>query len=475
MTDYTNPNRRKTTRVMLVVLLMLVAFLALPANNHASAQTQTLPIYIVQGGDTLSDIAVKFYTTVDAIMSVNSRTSADSLSIGTRLFIPGLEGMKGILTTEYAPLGASLTSLARRSQTLPTQLAKLNKITSPSELYIGRQIILAFDENAAPTETMPSLLPGQSLLELAITQNTSPWLVSERNQLTNPNHALPRDTYFTSATEANAGSLAVPGVKSIEIENLPFRQGNTWVVKVEAEQNMQISAEIEGVKPTFVDLGDGSYVAFGGINALKNPGIFPLTLEFTPSNSVVYRFVQYVMVNSSNFETDRPLQVDPSTIEDANVVTENKVFADLVHPVTPQQLWTGQWFYPAADYDCIRSFFGSRRTYNEDPQLYYHTGLDLGYCYGIDIIAPADGRVAAVMPDQIVRGNALVIDHGLGVYSIYMHMAKFNVEVGQMVKQGDLLGEIGNTGRSVGPHLHFEIDINGIPVNPLTWLNRVFP
>jgi murein DD-endopeptidase MepM/ murein hydrolase activator NlpD len=68
-----------------------------------------------------------------------------------------------------------------------------------------------------------------------------------------------------------------------------------------------------------------------------------------------------------------------------------------------------------------------------------------------------------------------VIDHGLGVYSIYMHMAKFNVEEGQMIKQGDLLGEIGNTGRSVGPHLHFEIDINGIPVNPLTWLNRVFP
>jgi murein DD-endopeptidase MepM/ murein hydrolase activator NlpD len=475
MSDYTNPKTGKTTRAILVVLLLLVAFLTFPVIYQVSAQAQSLPIYVVEAGDTLSAIALKFYTTVDAIMSVNNRTSADSLSIGARLYIPGLEGMKGILTTEYAPLGASLTSLARRSQTLPAQLAKLNKITSPSELYIGRQIILAFDENAAPTETLPSLLPGQSMLELAIIKNSNPWFVSERNQLTNPNHALPRDTYFTTAAEANAGNLAVPGVRSIEIDNLPFRQGNTWVVKVEAEENMQISADLEGVKPAFVDLGQGSYVAFGGINALKNPGIYPLTLEFTPAESGVYRFVQYVMINSSSFETDLPLQVDPSTIENENVIIENKVFADLVRPVTPQQLWTGQWIYPAADYDCIRSFFGSHRTYNDDPQLYYHTGLDLGYCYGIDIIAPADGRVTAVMPDQIVRGNTLVIDHGLGVYTIYMHMAKFNVEEGQMVKQGDLLGEIGTTGRSVGAHLHFEIDINGTPVNPLTWLNRSFP
>ncbi|MGB4596220.1 MAG: peptidoglycan DD-metalloendopeptidase family protein [Anaerolineaceae bacterium] len=473
MTDYTNPNTRKTTRIVLVLLLLLVTFLAFPAQTKVSAQT--LPVYIVQSGDTLSDIAIKFYTTVDDIMSVNNRTSADALSIGTRLYIPGLSGMKGVLTTEYAPLGASLMSLARRSQTLPSQLAKLNKITSPSELYIGRQVILTFEENAVPIETMPSLLPGQSLLELAIFKNINPWQVTQRNQLLDPNHALPRDTYFTDAAEAGGGNLAVPGVNSIEIDNLPFRQGNTWVVKVDALQNMSISAELIGVKPEFVDLGEGNYVAFGGINALTEPGIYPLTLEFTQENSNVYRFVQYVMVNSSSFETDQPLQVDPSTIDDVNVIEENERFAEIVKPVTTNQLWNGQWIYPAADYDCIRSFFGSRRTYNDDPRLYYHTGLDLGYCYGIDIIAPADGRVAAVLPDQIVRGNLLVIDHGLGVYSVYMHLSKFNVEVGQMVKQGDLLGEIGNTGRSSGAHLHFEIDINGTPVNPLTWLNRVFP
>lgn len=473
MTDYTNPMKRNTIRAIRILLLCCLLFTVFP--HELPVHAQTLPIYIVQSGDTLYDIALRFYTTVDDIMSVNSRTIGDSLGVGTRLYIPGLQGMKGILTTEYAPLGASLTSLARRSQTLPSQLAQLNKITAPSELYIGRQIILTYDENAAPVETMPSLNAGQSLLELAVSKNANLWQIATRNQLSTPNHALPRDTYYSTSSEEGGGNLAIPGVKSIEIENLPFRQGNTWVVNVDAQPNMSISAEINGVKPEFIALENGQYVAFGGIHALTAPGIYPLTLEFTPENSGSYRFVQYVIINSSNFETDRTLQVDPSTIDDINVTNENKQFAALVQPVTRNQLWEGQWIYPAADYDCIRSLFGSRRTYNDDPKLYYHTGLDLGYCYGIDIIAPADGKVVAAMADQIVRGNALVIDHGLGVYSIYMHMAKFNVEAGQDVKQGDLLGEIGNTGRSVGPHLHFEIDIQGTPVNPLTWLNRAFP
>ena len=83
--------------------------------------------------------------------------------------------------------------------------------------------------------------------------------------------------------------------------------------------------------------------------------------------------------------------------------------------------------------------------------------------------------MVAVLPDQIVRGNVIVIDHGLGVYSIYMHLSEFKVQEGNVVEEGQLIGIIGTTGRSTGPHLHFEVDIQGIPVNPVTWLNRTFP
>jgi len=83
--------------------------------------------------------------------------------------------------------------------------------------------------------------------------------------------------------------------------------------------------------------------------------------------------------------------------------------------------------------------------------------------------------VAAILPNQLVRGNLLIIDHGLGVYSIYMHLAEILVEVGEIVQPGQLIAILGNTGRSTGPHLHFEIDINGTPVSPWVWFNRAFP
>jgi murein DD-endopeptidase MepM/ murein hydrolase activator NlpD len=74
-----------------------------------------------------------------------------------------------------------------------------------------------------------------------------------------------------------------------------------------------------------------------------------------------------------------------------------------------------------------------------------------------------------------IKGKAILIDHGWGVFSGYWHMSEFNVSVGDFVKSGDLLGQIGNTGRSAGPHLHFEIDISGTPVNPMSWLSQEFP
>jgi murein DD-endopeptidase MepM/ murein hydrolase activator NlpD len=74
-----------------------------------------------------------------------------------------------------------------------------------------------------------------------------------------------------------------------------------------------------------------------------------------------------------------------------------------------------------------------------------------------------------------VKGNAILIDHGWGVFSGYWHLSEFEVEVGDFVETGDLIGLIGNTGRSAGPHLHFEIDIHGTPINPQTWLTQSFP
>jgi murein DD-endopeptidase MepM/ murein hydrolase activator NlpD len=222
-------------------------------------------------------------------------------------------------------------------------------------------------------------------------------------------------------------------------------------------------------------MDEGLQMGYGGINALTEVGVYPLTMEFTNSEGDTYRFDQYVMISSGNYVSDKPLQVDPASVGTEAEQAENVKFKEVVAPVTPVQQWSGLWYSPAQDADCVISSFGSRRTYNDDPHLYYHTGLDLGYCKGVDVYAPAGGTVVGVFPDQVVRGNAIVIDHGLGVYTIYMHLASILIEEGAKVEPGQLIGIIGTTGRSTGPHLHFEVDIHGTPVNPLTWLRKEFP
>jgi len=473
MKDYTNPSIQNRLCVWLICLIVLLT--VSPTPGRVSGQTVTYPEYVVVSGDTLSWIALRFDTTVEDIQALNGLGADTGLHPGDRLKIPTLAGMRGILTTEFVPLGSSLTSLSRRSQAEPADLIKANKLTSPSELFIGREIVMTRAEGSQGMETMASLKEGQSFFESSILAGVNTWELSRLNRLENPTRGLPMDTYFKTSEVDSPSNLAIPGVKEIVLDNLPLIQGDTFLIKVSSNEPVNVRATLAGVEPVFVDMGGGVQMAYGGIHALTEIGVYPLTMEFTNNNGETYRFDQYVMINSGNYETDKPLVVDPATIGTPEEAAENAVFKELVSATTPVQQWSGLWYSPAQDADCIISRFGSRRTYNDNPNIYYHTGLDLGYCSGTDVYAPAVGTVVGAFPEQVVRGNSIVIDHGLGVYTIYMHLNEILVEIGEVVQPGQLIGIIGTTGRSTGPHLHFEVEIHGTPVNPLTWLRRAFP
>jgi len=99
----------------------------------------------------------------------------------------------------------------------------------------------------------------------------------------------------------------------------------------------------------------------------------------------------------------------------------------------------------------------------------FHKGIDIATRIGAPVIAPADGLVAIVCRERCL-GNTIVINHGYNLTTRYGHLNKFRAKKGQFVKRGQIIGEVGNTGRSTGPHLHYEVLLNGVPVNPLRYI-----
>jgi len=142
--------------------------------------------------------------------------------------------------------------------------------------------------------------------------------------------------------------------------------------------------------------------------------------------------------------------------------------------VTPQKFWNGPFLKP--NQGRITTVYGVRRYYNgKFANDYYHRGVDYAGAVGSPVVAPAAGRVALV--GQVsqgfrVHGNIVGIDHGQGVTSIYMHLSRINVKEGDFVKAGQVIGAVGSTGASTGPHLHWGLYVHGQSVDPLPWRNQ---
>jgi murein DD-endopeptidase MepM/ murein hydrolase activator NlpD len=183
-----------------------------------------------------------------------------------------------------------------------------------------------------------------------------------------------------------------------------------------------------------------------------------------------------IQVVAGDFATEQiTLPPEASKLLNAALIkAENEHLNQIVAIFSRQPLWEGLFRAPLQGPLRITSAFGARRSYSGGPPTSYHEGLDYGAAVGTSVLAAAAGRVA-LAEELTVRGKAVIIDHGLGVYSGYYHLSEIAVKAGQKVEQGDLIGKVGSTGLSTGSHLHWEIRVSGVYVNPLQWTQQAFP
>lgn len=468
-------NRKKSTSLRVNLLILVVLVLLFPTQRAAaSVVTQSDgPVYIVQQGDTLNSIAIRFGVSSEEIQSANGITDPNALAIGQRLLIPGLEGISGLLSSEIISFGSSLTNLTRRYRIREDDLIYLNRLSSPSETIAGLTFIIPVDETQDPLMPLNPVSSGETSLEFAIKRSTSPWVLVGNNQLSGTWDFLPGEILFSLPNETGSNLAILPDVSEVQFNNLPIIQGETFEITLYSNSEAEFSGKLNAEPLEFFTNDGEIYYSFHGVHAMEEPGIYPLEINMVDSDGVSYKFEQLVLLEAGGYGNEW-VNV-PEDYLDVDVIAEEDAYLDsILNQKSPDKYWEGRFQYPV-DEPCVNSQFGQRRDYNNGGLYFYHTGLDFGVCApNLNIYAPAAGEV--VLAEELtIKGKAILIDHGWGVFSGYWHLSEFNVSVGDFVQPGDLLGLIGNTGRSAGPHLHFEIDITGTPVNPMTWLTQEFP
>jgi hypothetical protein len=209
-----------------------------------------------------------------------------------------------------------------------------------------------------------------------------------------------------------------------------------------------------------------------GIDLDVTPGTYPVSVDATsPAAHAIYELV----VRAKAFPT-RTLQVDeafvnPPASVSARIADEARELAARWKASADTRLWTGAFAPPVSDPS--NSAFGTRSVYNGQPRS-PHSGADFLSPAGTAVKAPNAGRVVLAR-DLYFTGNTVVIDHGLGLFSMLAHLSVIDVHEGDVVTPGELVGLVGATGRVTGPHLHWAVRVGGARVDPLSLLALLGP
>lgn len=234
-----------------------------------------------------------------------------------------------------------------------------------------------------------------------------------------------------------------------------------------ADYNQDTTVYFSG-KRIAVFTDNNSQVAMAGISLSTKPGNYDFIIKradgSSESKTVTITAKKY---QEQHLEIKNKRKVNPNKQDMERISAEStrkakakKIFSEV--PPRVDFIWpvTGR----------ISSIFGLRRFFNEQERS-PHSGLDIAAAEGTPVKATADGKVIEA-GDFFFSGNMIYLDHGQGIISLYAHLSEIDVKPGDTVKQGEIIGKVGQTGRVTGPHLHFSVIANQTTIDPVFMLPK---
>ena len=274
-----------------------------------------------------------------------------------------------------------------------------------------------------------------------------------------------------------AGPALAENILHPEILPRVVKQGEVCLMRAAGLKDLKsIEGEFQGIKiPMVLNPSGKFYEALLGIDMNAKPAKYQVRIRGRDKGGKEFSGAASLEVKKVSFKTQTlslppsMVDLDPKTLERVN--GEAKRVEALFQRTRREKLWKGRFVQPVPGE--ISTPFGLRRVINRQNKS-PHSGVDLRAEEGTPVLASNAGFVA-IVDDLFFSGKSVILDHGQGIYSMYFHLSEILVLEGEKINKGDVLGQVGSTGRSTGPHLHWGIRIHGSKVDPFSLLRVTEP
>lgn len=254
----------------------------------------------------------------------------------------------------------------------------------------------------------------------------------------------------------------------VELSSTKVGQGHPFFVKLTSSRAVSASATFEE-RTIPLYLSGNAYWGTFGISRLATLGARTLLVNARDAAGAAANERIAFEVVATQFPA-MTIDAIPTAFDPTEFVKERNFLAPIWNAVSPHQLWSGLFMKPVNG--DITSPFGEIRIW-KDGSRDSHEGTDFGGSMGTPVYAANDGVVALAQP-LVVRGNVVIIDHGLGIHTGYYHLSEILVKKNEPVKKGQLIGKLGATGRVTGAHLHWDMVVGGFNVDAMEWTVKEF-